>query len=143
MNHHYSIPQYLLERGDNAREYRRRRSSFSRSSISSDSPPPTSSGQPKDLLLTLDDERSLPTADELQSFDIESFSMSSHPSNGSSMPNKRSTVVGSTPSMYYSTPTEVSKLISPEEFIRVQRPRNASITAGQRFGIAKPKIINF
>ncbi|KAJ1966242.1 hypothetical protein GGI12_000204 [Dipsacomyces acuminosporus] len=115
------IPLYLLERGDSAREYRRRSSCASRignlplasrsraSSIGSNNPP-----QDLTSMLLAPGGPSQQDAEEGTTlFDLENYGIN---------------------------PTPQVAQVAVED--RAERTRTTSITFGQRFGIAKPKIIH-
>ncbi|KAI8326496.1 hypothetical protein GQ54DRAFT_294737 [Martensiomyces pterosporus] len=148
-----SIPHFILERGDFARENRRRSSCVSRTSssslshISQSSSSSSSSSfgsfvRPRDIISALDAyggaSHHQDTTDDIPCYDLDNYQLGCLPP---PLPPRSDSAQRH--SLLTSSDADPNKQISDDRVIRIQHPRNASITMGQRFGIAKPKIVHF
>ncbi|KAJ2895404.1 hypothetical protein GGI21_005157 [Coemansia aciculifera] len=128
-----NIPNYILERGNYAREYRRRSSAISRGSTSSthsytpalrDPMSSSNTAIPNDMHLAFGD-------DEVSSsFDLDHYQLGP----ASALSSRHSL----NPTLRQSNDS------SSDEYTRLKIPRNASVAAPQqRFGVARPRLVHF
>ncbi|KAJ2335024.1 hypothetical protein GGI00_001574 [Coemansia sp. RSA 2681] len=130
------IPNYILERGNYAREYRRRSSTISRGSTSSaHSYTPALKETVPSISTSSNDTHVAFSDEELSSnFDLDNYQIDL-----TSAPCFRHSV--NSPS--YSTLRQSSDS-SSDDYARLKIPRNASVAAGQqRFGVARPRLVHF
>ncbi|KAJ2747193.1 hypothetical protein GGI20_000714 [Coemansia sp. BCRC 34301] len=130
------IPNYILERGNYAREYRRRSSCISRGS--------NSSGHSGALAL-----RDTMSSNTALLNDMHSAYSDEEPSSNFDLDNYQ---LGPTAAPYFrhsvNSPSESSLRQSNDstgdELARLKIPRNASVAAGQqKFGVARPRLVHF
>ncbi|KAJ2061305.1 hypothetical protein GGI17_003155 [Coemansia sp. S146] len=130
------IPNYILERGNYAREYRRRSSCLSRgSNASAHSYTPATRDTMSSNTTSSNDVHFAYGDEELSSsVDLDNYQL------GLTLaPFSRHSI---------NSPLESSMRQSNEssgdEYMRLKTPRNASVAAGQqKFGVARPRLVHF
>ncbi|KAJ2240356.1 hypothetical protein GGI13_007697 [Coemansia sp. RSA 455] len=130
------IPNYILERGNYAREYRRRSSCLSRGSNSSAHSYTPATRDMMSSNTTLPNDMHFGYGDEelSSSVDLDNYQL------GLTLaPFSRHSI---------NSPLESSlrqsSESSPDDYARLKTPRNASVAAGQhKFGVARPRLVHF
>ncbi|KAJ1824792.1 hypothetical protein GGH91_000496 [Coemansia sp. RSA 2671] len=131
------IPNYILERGHYAREYRRRSSCLSRGSSSSAHSYASPAKETMTSNTTSSNDTNFGYGDEelLSSFDLDNYNLGSTPAE----PFSRHSL-GSPPEFSLRQAADSSG----DDYTRLKLPRNASVAAGQqRFGVARPRLVHF